>query len=324
MKLHPSITKCRITYPSDTAYTNWCIALILLPRANSSLINSIPVPAAAPAVVHSTRASTHLPALAIPKFDRRYENWPEFRDSFTSMVINVAELAPVQRLQYLKSCFQEPAALSLASVQMCDEQFVSAWTQLKERYNNPRLLIGSQLNKLLNMRVLTLRSSEQLNYLLNTVSEVINALKALGVQLNSDMNPLLMQLIISKLDSHNRELWKNKMSASTEYPTLKALNDFLVSRAQERVEQTFSSKPPRSSGNPASYAAAAVPHSSPSTQTLATHSSAASSKPPKKVSPPAQYPCDLCKGDHVIVRCTQFLGLNNAKRTQIVVDKRLC
>ncbi|XP_057324824.1 uncharacterized protein LOC130667328 [Microplitis mediator] len=290
-----------------------------------ALINSIPVPAVAPTVIHSTRAPTHLPALAIPKFDGRYENWPEFRDSFTSMVINAQELAPVQRLQYLKSCLQGQAALSLASVQMCDDQFVPAWNQLKERYDNPRLLIGAQLDKLLNMHALTSRSSEQLNYLLNTVSEVINALNALGVQLNSDMNPLLTQLIISKLDSHNRELWENKMGASTEYPSLKVLNDFLVSRAraQERVEQA--SKPPRSSGKPASYSAVAVSNShSSETKSPATNSSTALKKPPKKVFPPAQYPCDLCKGDHFIVRCTQFLGLTKAQRTQVVVEKRLC
>ncbi|XP_057339486.1 uncharacterized protein LOC130676987 [Microplitis mediator] len=175
-----------------------------------ALINSIPVPAVAPAVIHSTRSPTHLPALAIPKFDERYENWPEFRDSFTSMVINAQELAPVQRVY------------------------------------------------------------------------------------------------------------------STEYPSLKALNDFLVSRAraQERVEQA--SKSPRSSGKPASYSAAAVSNShSSETKAPATNSSAALKKPPKKVFPPAQYPCDLCKGDHFIVRCTQFLGLTKAQRTQVVVEKRL-
>ncbi|XP_057340571.1 uncharacterized protein LOC130677734 [Microplitis mediator] len=115
------------------------------------------------------------------------------------------------------------------------------------------------------------------------------------------------------------------MGASTEYPSLKSLNDFLVSRAraQERVEQA--SKPPRSSGKPASYSAAAVSNShSSDTKSPATNSSAALKKPPKKVFPPAQYPYDLCKGDHFIVRCTQFLGLTNAQRTQVVVDKRLC
>ncbi|XP_053597666.1 uncharacterized protein LOC128668533 [Microplitis demolitor] len=74
------------------------------------------------------------------------------------------------------------------------------------------------------------------------------------------------------------------MGASTEYPTLQSLNDFLVSRtrAQERVEQASASKP-RSSGKTASYAATAGPNSSPGTQPPATQSSAALAKPPKKI-----------------------------------------
>lgn len=134
-----------------------------------ALINSIPVPAAAPVVVHSTRVPTRLPVLVNPKFDGRYENWPKFNDLFISMVINADELAPVQRLQYLKSYLQGQAALSLTSVQMCNDQFLPDGNQLKKRYNNPRLLISAQLDKFPDMHALTSRLSELFNYLLNMV-----------------------------------------------------------------------------------------------------------------------------------------------------------
>ncbi|CAD6216095.1 GSCOCG00011287001-RA-CDS [Cotesia congregata] len=70
---------------------------------------------------------------------------------------------------------------------------------LVERYENKRLLIAAQLDKLLHLQTPEIRSSTTLYSLLNTVSESTNALKALGISIDT-WDAILVQLMTQHLD----------------------------------------------------------------------------------------------------------------------------
>lgn len=45
---------------------------------------------------------TTLPRIQLPQFSGRYEDWPPFRDLFTSLITNDQSISDVARLHYLK------------------------------------------------------------------------------------------------------------------------------------------------------------------------------------------------------------------------------
>ncbi|XP_057324668.1 uncharacterized protein LOC130667194 [Microplitis mediator] len=214
---------------------------------------------------------------------------------------------------------------------MCNESFSLAWVAICKRYDVPRLLISAQLDKLVNLPALTSRSSKQLYSLIDQTHEAINALLAQKVNLQDGDCYLLTHIIISKLDRSTREQWELSLRAPVEFPKLKQLRQFLTdcARAQERYEESTSmagdqQKPSHSNAHSSSkiqknsYAHVATS----SAPKLAGTSTPASTQ--SKVVAKAQYPCDLCQGDHYLDRRDQFGKMTPQQRTQLVIQARLC
>ncbi|XP_053596160.1 uncharacterized protein LOC128668034 [Microplitis demolitor] len=177
---------------------------------------------------------------------------------------------------------------------------------------------------------MTAKSSEQLNGLINSVTQALNALKAQGISLAPCDGMLLTQLIQKKLDRSTREAWEHSLGSSTDFPKLKKLNEFLVSRARalERIgpaqgpnNSAHAQKPLRklpTSGRPNAYANVAVQSSSSAQRPPVTSGGSSSAQSG------TAYPCDMCRGDHYIVKCDKFTSLSNADRCQVVLKYQLC
>ncbi|XP_044594851.1 uncharacterized protein LOC123272215 [Cotesia glomerata] len=314
----------------DVSYRSYIGARTAL----STLIHQLdapaqPIPAqqVAPRVPHRVA----LPPLNINHFSGDYAKWPEFRDMFTSIVINCEGLQDVERLHYLKTHLTGQAAQLIASTPMCNENFASAWAAIQKRYDVPRLLISAQLDKLLNLPTLTSKFAKQLYSIIDQTHEAISALVAQQVNLCAGDCYLLTRLIISKLDRSTRETWELSLGSSVEFPSLSQLRQFLTerARAQERYEES-TNKPgdqQRSSHSSSRSTAKAIKGTAHAHMaTSSTQGSTVSPAPQAegKRTPVAQYPCDLCKGDHYVVRCDQFGRMTPQERIQVVDQFRLC
>ncbi|CAD6225145.1 GSCOCG00011815001-RA-CDS [Cotesia congregata] len=83
-------------------------------------------------------------------------------------------------MHYLLQSLQGTAYSLVANVEITDTAFATAWQTLTTRYEKKRVLITAQLNKLFSIPEMASRAAKEVNNIINTTSEVLNALKALG------------------------------------------------------------------------------------------------------------------------------------------------
>jgi len=76
----------------------------------------------------TTRSTFQLPRINLPKFSGEFSEWEAFRDQFTSLIINNADLLDVNRLQYLISCVKGEASDVIRNLTLTDSNFKVAWT----------------------------------------------------------------------------------------------------------------------------------------------------------------------------------------------------
>ncbi|XP_074100548.1 uncharacterized protein LOC141528398 [Cotesia typhae] len=190
--------------------------------ALTALINQVDIPAPTAQQNQSAPSTINLAPLNITVFSGDFIKWPEFRDMFTTHVVN-RSMGDVDRLHYLKAYLTGSAAQLVVNLPSSGDQFPIAWEAIRSRYEVPRLLIGAQLEKIIKIQPLTPRSASQLNALINQVHEVVAALKAMKVEFSQGENHFLTYFIISKLDRVTREAWEHSLGSSAEFPTLTQL-----------------------------------------------------------------------------------------------------
>ncbi|XP_074107766.1 uncharacterized protein LOC141533016 [Cotesia typhae] len=310
--------------------------------ALTALINQVDIPAPPAPVAQQNQSAPSTITLAplnITVFSGDFTKWPEFRDMFTTHVIN-RNMEDVDRLHYLKNYLTGSAAQLVVNLPLSGDQFPIAWEAIRSRYEVPRLLIGAQLEKIIKIQPITPRSASQLNALINQVHEVVTALKAMKVEFSQGENHFLTYFIISKLDRVTREAWEHSLGSSVEFPTLIQLNEFLLerARAQERYEESTNklnsakdSSTPQKTHPDSSRLHRGHYNATPQRDQVRCHLSssptthpASSNQVQRPSTATAQYPCDECQGDHFIVRCKRFASLTPAERAMRVVRLKLC
>lgn len=251
-----------------------------------------------------------LPRITIPQFSGEYNSWRSFHDLFTSMVINNPEINAVERMHYLKTNLSGEAARLILSLPVSSDTFSITWNTLTSCYENKRILISTQLDRLLNLKPLKSKSAKELSQLLSNITESLNALQALDcTSLQED--PFLIHLIVGLLDMETREAWELKLGASTEYPTYNQLHEFLISRSRalERLNSSssttshqtnrFSQYPPKQDLRTRSYVVAA------------THTKDGNT-------------CHFCNSFHFLSSCPKYLAYDVHRRLQEVKRLKLC
>jgi len=282
----------------------------------------------------------HLPEISLPKFDGSYSDWPQFRDLFESLIIN-STIQPVRKMHYLKTSLTGNAQSLIKNIPTTGDQFERAWKIVEERYQNKRLLITTQVENLLNIPLISGKSSERLDLFIYAVRESLSTLKLYGSPVDQ-WDHFLVPLLTKKIDSSLKEAWELKIGSSVEMPKLDDLLNFLSSRARA-IERMEVSTP--SVSHPSSYSSATkkpTPHSRvhvSSTQAVKpTHSITQSSarstnsttqavtRTTQKSGPrkPVHYPCDMCGEPHYIVTCPDFYSLTVVKRREFITKKKLC
>uniref|UniRef100_A0A2S2NMQ9 Uncharacterized protein n=1 Tax=Schizaphis graminum TaxID=13262 RepID=A0A2S2NMQ9_SCHGA len=94
-----------------------------------------------------------LPEIPLPTFDGRLQNWPDFRDRFSTLVDQKAHLTNIEKFYYLLGCLQPGPTDVVKGITVSDATYSLAWSALVNRYDKPRQLATTLVNNMLNATV---------------------------------------------------------------------------------------------------------------------------------------------------------------------------
>ncbi|XP_011313118.1 uncharacterized protein [Fopius arisanus] len=270
-----------------------------------------------------TYSKRYLPEISLPKFGGAYADWRSFRDLFASLVGSNTDLSNVEKMHYLRTSLSGESAQRIADLTISDESFSIAWDQLLSRYENKRLLISAHLEQLLSPPAMTAHSAKELNALLTTVSEALNALEALGSP-TAQWDQVIVHTVSQRLSSKLREAWEVKVGSSSEYPSFKDFKEFLTGRARAMESIEINSTPRATTTKPSTVS------SSRQAPSAKVHHGAAQptqrSRPAQRSAPTGKvtYPCSTCEADHYLTSCSSFRQLTVPARREVVEKPYLC
>lgn len=317
-----------------------------LPSHGSTLADS--------SLILPTGSRLNVPTIPVPKFSGKYQDWKHFHDMFVSLIGENTSLTAVEKMYHLKTSLEGDAARLIANIKVTGDSFASAWDAVVQQYDNKRLLISAQLDKLFSIRPADNNSSQQLKAILNTANESVQALNALGSP-TAHWDQILVHLIVQKLDISLREAWEVNLGTSTEFPSYDELRTFLSGRVRAReamecgVSPRKSQSESRTSRFPKNKIIPAHVHLSAPVQTSQNtaqhkvtrqhqvqhpHTSQSQSHqnqgnqshpptPKHTLSFKSDY-CQCCEGSHFIVGCPKFQSMSPDERFQLAVQYQLC
>ncbi|XP_017475229.1 PREDICTED: uncharacterized protein LOC108365650 [Rhagoletis zephyria] len=238
--------------------------------------------------------SISLPKIIIPKFDGTYLKWQEFHDLFSQLVIN-QPLSKVQKMWYLKTHLVGEAGNLIKHFASTGENFDAAWFMLLERYNNKRLLVSKLVHELTTTPGST--SMDNVKKLHDTTQECLLALQNLQID-TSTWDPLLLPLLLKKLDQPTRLRYEQSLSKPREVQTLKEFLQFLEKHFQSMEAMGVKDK---------------------STSSTAKVCTSVTSKGHRNDT------CSMCKkGKHPLFSCKEFLQQSPSARFQFIQGQKYC
>ena len=118
-----------------------------------------------------------LPLLNIPTFSGSYDTWLGFHDLFKSLVDDNKNITDIEKLYHLKGCLKGDAEAVIALIGLSSDNCSVAWTLLKERYDNLKVIRECHVKSILNLPRVS--KDSPVRSLLNLVQNHTRALIAL-------------------------------------------------------------------------------------------------------------------------------------------------
>ncbi|XP_014487620.1 PREDICTED: uncharacterized protein LOC106751272, partial [Dinoponera quadriceps] len=129
--------------------------------------------------VETAAPKSTLPRIQLSTFSGRFEDWPPFRDLFTSISIKDRTLSAVERLHYLKTNVKGNADSLIRCFSTTTENFQRAWDTLSGHYENRRLLLNSYYNSFLSLPRMKNESVEDLRRIFHGMTAAVGSLEGL-------------------------------------------------------------------------------------------------------------------------------------------------
>ncbi|XP_070515871.1 uncharacterized protein [Cardiocondyla obscurior] len=246
--------------------------------------------------------------IQVPTFSGRYEDWPAFRDLFSSVVIHDKTLSPVERLHFLKTSLKGEAELLIRHVPVTNANFERSWKLVTDYYDKPRHLVRAYLDNFLAVPKLKRESAEDLRQLFHTLRSTVNSLESIGRPISSSED-LFVHLAVNLLDPQTRREWEQTINESNTPPEYATLETFLE-RCLHTLEAVAVTKNESAISRPAGAAAK---------QTRNHAARKTEAKPEKKSGR-----CALCTRDHFLLFCEEYRRKSPAEKLAVVRDRKLC
>ncbi|XP_025198008.1 uncharacterized protein LOC112596509 [Melanaphis sacchari] len=244
-----------------------------------------------------TRSSSHikparLPEIPLPTFHGDIFKWLMFRDRFLSMVGQHSAIADIDKFYYLTGCLRDKALEAIAGIPVCGDNYALAWAALTARFDKPRLVASSLLDKLLTTPKSSNETLSELNKFLFVFDEGVSVLNSMNLPNLGDF--ILFSVASRCLPSYTVKLFETQLS--NDFPSVKELLTFVKSRVNvlECIPNDAIHKTVK--------------------QPLLQNT--ASSKPKGS--------CPICKGSHAVSSCKKFAGWSANIREAWVRENRRC
>lgn len=244
------------------------------------------------------KTNVELPRIKLPVFAGMFEKWPEFRDTFVSLVHNRGDLDEIEKYHYLRLHLDGEAKTIIESVSLSANNYKIAWQLMNDTYDNKNLLVYNHLKQLVSIPQMNISNSSGLRSLSNQISKHLNSLSELGVP-TDHWDVLIIFLMCEKLDSKSEQAWE-EYNKTNVLPTLNDFKKFLKAKADtlEKIENRKRSSI-KNVGDSKSH-------------------------PIRKSFAMFQTKCIFCNGEHYITNCSNFLKNAVNKRVEFCKAKKLC
>ncbi|KAK0156893.1 hypothetical protein PV328_012153 [Microctonus aethiopoides] len=270
-------------------------------------------------VTSESQFNSKLPDIKLPTFSGKYIEWPAYRDLFTTLILQNTRLSNVEKLHYLRSSTEGEALKFISGYRMDGSSLKPSWDALVGRYENKRLLIHWELDKLFKIQHSNVKTASQMTQLISTVSEVARSLATLGIDTKA-WDALFVYQVLNHLDKPTNQAWEDYIEGSKDCVPFSKMEAFMASRicSLERIE----ARPPLASSS------ASQQHQQKATAHAATQAKQSTAKPAQSSSSqPAdskRFACDMCKDDHFLIVCDKFRKLGVQDRRNFIDSKALC
>ncbi|XP_037806531.1 uncharacterized protein LOC119600402 [Lucilia sericata] len=172
-----------------------------------------------------------LPPCDIDSFRGDYVSWPAFGDLFTAIFINSSRLSNIERLCHLIRKTEGEAKEIVSKYPLVNASFELAWRDLKEAYENPRMLVHNQLKVIFGLPFLDKESITALKTLQRGINSCLSALSIYKVP-TDNWDPIIIFMCIQRLPRSTVILWEQGVKNKTVLSTWKDFDNFLTERIQ--------------------------------------------------------------------------------------------
>ncbi|XP_017465091.1 PREDICTED: uncharacterized protein LOC108358328 isoform X2 [Rhagoletis zephyria] len=265
-----------------------------------------------PAQVPKRSNNLNLPPCDTEIFHGDYVSWPSFRDLFTAIYINNADLSNIEKLFHLRHKTSGEARDIVSKPPLSNEGFDIAWSNLKAAYENKRVLVNKQLKLLFSLPVIRTESAPALKELQRGINGCLSALATYNVNVGN-WDPILIFLCSNRLPETTLSLWEQTLLDKAAIPEWSQMDAFLTQRFRT-LESIVDVKWSASSSSTNQHQKAFSHQPNPAGQkkvSLATNIS--------------QSYCIMCqKQQHPLRLCTKFLSLSINDRFTAIKKHNCC
>ncbi|XP_036346841.1 uncharacterized protein LOC118756168 [Rhagoletis pomonella] len=254
------------------------------------------------------------------EFDGALTKWKGFHDRFKAAVHDNEQVAPAFKFTYLQKSLVGKAARTLGEWQLTDENYHEAWERLKQLYDKKYHTCREYLRQFYRLPFLERASSDALQRMANVTHETLRQLRAQGLPVEHwDM--IVVHNLHERLDEETGKACE--LQRQSETPTAAEILTFLDKQAAASSHQADNRRAREASAASTTTRASQIKraHQGASNGASTTRASIGqkSNEREKKT-----YPCHLCKGDHGLYKCPDFLSLNLRSRKAYVERHKLC
>ncbi|XP_072403361.1 uncharacterized protein [Diabrotica undecimpunctata] len=250
-----------------------------------------------------------LPPVTIPSFNGEFCKWIEFKETFELLVHQNSSLNDIQKFHYLRTSLGTKVQQIVKHLEFSKQNYILAWQALCKRFDNPHLLVNSHIKALFNLKSVTQETASAVRELVDTVNQHLLILKNLNLSYENPLSSaILIHIISDKLDKVTLKEWEQKYDKDT-LPEVNDLFKFLDNKANqlEKLEER------------GIKANSQVQQRSQQRKPFKKHVSLVSNNFSN-----AKQICHLCKSDHLIYYCPQFLQLGVSQRWTRIIGMKLC
>ncbi|XP_055543556.1 uncharacterized protein LOC129729099 [Wyeomyia smithii] len=243
---------------------------------------------------------------ALPIFDGRYDNWFKFKQMFRDIADKYTGDSAATKLHFLDKALVGRAQGSIDQQIIRDNDYEGSWTRLTQQYENLPALISDTILKLLNLKMMTNESFQQLKMVTDEVEKCVSSLEFHDLKMDKLSQAIITTLISTKLDPDTRRIWESNIKRG-QLPVYKEM--IAVSRNQQHVLERCENYKPVQKGKGANLLARPIQPAVAKAHTVTIQKTDG---------------CYVCSENHLIDKCDTFKKLNVEERYEKAKQIGLC